>query len=236
MVEALAVQLVEDNAALRIDQGLIGDPEFLKASSLPPCPGEGFFVAAANKGNKRKETETKVGGGWERVSAHVRACERSADGRPGLEALFLNMLDFLIGGSLVHAEDLAAVFSDMGSTSSWASSAPTGRHGRGREQARQQEREARESLHLGVSTSSSRDSSHRLGRATGDGLTLGFPPGPRSERRVIICRAARRSPFFCRPCGGRPPWGGGGNVVQGGRSATAEEIFGKVAHLLESYI
>ena len=57
-----------------------------------------------------------------------------------------------------------------------------------------------------------RDSSHRLGRTTGDGPTLGFPPGPRSERRVTRGRAARRSPFFCRSCGGRPLLGGG-NVV-----------------------
>ena len=54
-----------------------------------------------------------------------------------------------------------------------------------------------------------RDSSHRLGRRTGDGPTLGFPPGPRSERRVTRGRAARRSPFFCRACGGRPLLGGG---------------------------
>ena len=61
-----------------------------------------------------------------------------------------------------------------------------------------------------------RDSSHRLGRTTGDGPTLGFPPGPRSERRVTRGRAARRSPFFCRSCGGRPLLGGGGGGAGGG--------------------
>jgi len=88
VVEALAVQLVEDNAALRIDQGLIGDPEFLEVllASLLLVRVKDLFVAAANKGNKRERDRDKGRRGMgARVSAHVRACERSADGRDGCE-------------------------------------------------------------------------------------------------------------------------------------------------------
>jgi len=87
VVEALAVQLVEDNAALRIDQGLIGDPEFLEVllASLLLVRVKDLFVAAA-KGNKRERDRDKGRRGMgARVSAHVRACERSADGRDGCE-------------------------------------------------------------------------------------------------------------------------------------------------------
>ena len=72
------------------------------------------------------------------------------------EALFLEYpLDFLVGGSLVHAEDLVRGLLGHGLDLLLGLLRPQGRHGRGREQARQQERVARESLHLGVSTSSS---------------------------------------------------------------------------------